>query len=136
MNKIAERLYKVFLFVDFHQNFIYSAKNYFYLNKDYFCLDEDFLGARSFFRCGVQRFFCSDNFTNMFLIWLKKIFICANIFLLVLIFFVCFFWGGRAKLLKIFMIFVLFWNIYEWSGALMQFHKDFFCINPVFIVSS
>jgi len=41
---------KIFLFVDFHENYIYSAEDYFYSYEDYFCSVEDFLGARRFFR--------------------------------------------------------------------------------------
>jgi len=99
---------KIFLIVNFHENYIYSA-------EDYFCSAEDFLGTRRF--SGARRFylfgyfhehflnsaeekFYSCFFTNIRFYFPKKIFIRAKIFLLVLTFLFVFFW---AKLLKIFV---------------------------------
>jgi len=65
-NKIAERLYEDFLFVDFYENFIYSVEDYFYSYEDYFCSAEDFLGARRFSR-RTKIFFLFGYFHEHFL---------------------------------------------------------------------
>jgi len=63
-----------------------------------------------------------------------KIFWAHKDFLLVLTFFCSYFFGGKiAQNLREFII--LFGNIYEWSGALVKFHENFFSTNSVFIVS-
>jgi len=94
-NKIAERSYEDFLFVDFHKNYIYSAKDYFYSYEDYYCSAEDFLGARRFSR-RIKIFFVRIFsrtflefgrtkflfvfFTNVRFYFSKKNFIRAKIF--------------------------------------------------------
>jgi len=112
--------------VDFHENYIYSAEDYFYSYEDYFYSAEDFLDVRRFF---------SGIFTNI-LNSARIIFIRAKIlFLLVLTFFISIFLGKIAQNLREFTI--LFANIYEWSGALVKFHKDFFqrksCVYSIFV---
>jgi len=137
-NKIAERSYEDFLFVDFHENYIYSAEDYFYSYKDYFCSAEDFLGARkfsrrtkiffqifsrTFFEFGRKKFLFVLLHEYSVLFPEEKFYSCED-FLLVLTFFVRIFLGKIAQNICEFA--VLFANIYKWSGTLVKFHEDFF----------
>jgi len=74
-------------------------------------------------------------FSRIFGLFPEDNFYSCEDFLLVLTFFVRFFFflDKIAQNLREFTI--LLGNIYEWSGALVKFHEDFFSTNPVFIVS-
>jgi len=71
MNKITKRSYEEFFFVDFYENFIYSAEGYFYSY-------EDIIFVRTkIFQAHENLFFCSDIFANInsssrFYFWLNE----------------------------------------------------------------
>jgi len=121
--------------VKFHENYIYLAEDYFSSYEDYFCSAEElFSGRTKIFLFGyfhkhffnsIQDYFLFVFFFHKYSVYFQKIiFIRVKIFLLVLTFFVCIFLDKIAQNLREFSI--LFGNIYEWSGALVKFHEDFF----------